>query len=377
MLKLGFSCVWDRPPQGTWSYTPWHLRAALRETCEVTDIDLTFPKALGQALRLCYARPGNGRLNSNWGNALPTKYISGRRLARAARAADVDAVIEIGDIGTTELPFFVYQDLTLDLIIEAADNAALRYQFTAMSQSRLKALRDRQYSIFERATGIIAMSKWCGESLTRLSGVPKDRVHVVYPGITATGQPSEEALRRRQVGPRRRLLFVGSNFVRKGGIETLAAFELLRRDFDADMNLTIAGPSSWPMNSAVPEGVSFVGRVPPKKVAALYDEHDLFVMPSRFDAFGIVFIEALSYGLPCIARDAFAMPELVQPGVNGELVKSESPTELAAAIASVLSNDAIFAETERRRAASSNFFTWRRAAEQTVAAIETHDVGRR
>lgn len=375
MLKLGFSCVWDRPPQGTWSHTPWNLRAALMETCAVTDIDLTFPAALRQVLRLAYARPRNGRLTSTWGNAIPTKYINGRRLAHAARMADVDAVLEIGDLGATELPFFIYQDLSLDLVIDAADNAALRYQFPTMSENRLKALLDRQYEIYERATGIIAMSNWCADSLTRLSGVPKEKVHVVYPGITAIGRTSQGAVTRRQVGPRRRLLFVGRDFVRKGGMETLSAFGILRRNFDPDLQLTIAGPSSWPMETAVPEGVNFVGRIQPWEVARLYHQHDLFVLPSRFEAFGIVFIEALSYGLPCIARDAFAMPELVRPGINGELVKSESPAELAAAIASVLRNDEIFAETELRRATAASFFTWRRAAEQTVAAIKTHGIG--
>lgn len=375
MLKLGFSCVWDRPPQATWSHTPWNLRAALRDTCEVTDIDLTFPKVLGQVLRACYARPVNGRLTSNWGSAMPAKYINARRLTRTARRADVDAVLEIGDIGVTESPFFTYQDLTLDLVVDVADNAALRYQFSEISKGRLKALLERQYAIFEKATGIIAMSKWCGDSLTQLSGLPKDKVHVVYPGITAIGQPSDESIIRRRDTPRKRLLFVGSDFLRKGGAETLAAFEILRRDFDANLKLTIAGPSTWPMNRAVPEGVTFLGRIPPRDVATLYDQHDLFVMPSRFEAFGIVFIEALSYGLPCVGRDAFAMPELVYPGINGELVRSESPDELATTIASVLSNDAIFAETERRRTAVARFFTWRRAAEQTVAAIEAHGIG--
>ena len=372
MLRLGFACGWERPPEATWSHIPWQLRAGLRDACEVKDIDLTFPELPRMALRLAHARRRNERIVSLWQHGTPAQIINETRLSRAERLLDVDAVLEIGDIGATRSPFFILQDLSYDLLLEVSGDAAIEHQFPTLSKKRIAALRDRQRALYDKAEGIIALSEWFGRSLTSLSGVPQEKVHVVYPGSTATGAPSKAASTRRREGPRRRLLFVGRDFARKGGAETVAALAILRRDVDPQIQLTIAGPTTWPMDGAVPDGVNFVGYAPPERVAALYEEHDVFVLPSRFEAFGIVFVEALSRGLPCIARNDFAMPELVHPGVNGALVNSESPEELATAVAKLLVDDEVFAETQRRSAEAAAFYAWRRAAEQTVAAVGRH-----
>lgn len=372
MLRLGFACVWERRPEATWSRTPWMLREALRELCQVKDIDLTFPELPRQILRLAYARRRKGRVVSSWGHGAPAYAFNETRLSRADRSLDVDVVLEIHDIGATRSPFFILQDLSYDMLLESSGSPAIEHQFPTLSKKRITALRDRQRALYEKAEGIIAMSEWFGRSLTSLSGVPEEKVHVVYPGRTSTGAPSEAASKRRREGPRRRLLFVGRDFARKGGAETVAALAILRREVDRHIQLTIAGPTRWPMDGPVPDGVNFVGDLPPERIGALYDEHDVFVLPSKFEAFGIVFVEALSLGLPCIARNDFAVPELVRPGINGALVNSDSPQELAAVAAELLTDDAVFAETERRSAEAAAFYTWRRTAEQTVAAIESH-----
>ena len=372
MPRLGYACEWERPPEATWSHAAWKLRASLREICEVEDIDLSFPELPGKALHLAYARRRNGRIVSLWEHGTPALRINEIRLSRADRSLDVDAVLEVGGIGATRSPFFILGDLSYDLLLEVPGDAGIEHQFPTLSKKRIAALRDRQRALFDKAEGIIALSEWFGRSLTSLSGVPREKVHVVYPGSTSTGVRSEAALTRRCEGRRHRLLFVGRDFARKGGAETVAALAILRRDVDPQIQLTIAGPTGWPMNGAVPDGVNFVGNVPPEGVAALYDEHDVFVLPSKFEAFGIVFVEALSRGLPCIARNDFAMPELVHPGVNGALVNSESPEELADAVAKLLIDDEVFAETQHRSAEAAAFYTWRRAAEQMVAAIGSH-----
>ena len=121
------------------------------------------------------------------------------------------------------------------------------------------------------------------------------------------GQQPRPSLRER-AAPRRRLLFIGRvnhdfDFYAKGGDLILAALALLRRDHDSQITLTVAGPENWPLPGSPPEGVRFLGSLPPDELVALYDSHDLFVMPSRMEGFGIVFTEALARGLPCIGRE--------------------------------------------------------------------------
>ena len=51
-------------------------------------------------------------------------------------------------------------------------------------------------------------------------------------------------------------------------------------------------------------------------------------MPSRHDAYGLVFVEALCFGLPCIGKNICAMPEFIQHGKNGYLLEQDDVQEL-------------------------------------------------
>jgi glycosyltransferase involved in cell wall biosynthesis len=93
-------------------------------------------------------------------------------------------------------------------------------------------------------------------------------------------------------------------------------------------------------------------------------------MPSRLEAFGIVFTEALARGLPCIARDAYAMPEIVTPGVSGALVAGDDEHELAAAIAATLADDALYEACHERAPEVAAYFSWERAAQEVTEIIK-------
>lgn len=173
-----------------------------------------------------------------------------------------------------------------------------------------------------------------------------------------------------RVGPRHRLLFVGRDLLGKGGDLVLAALAILRREVNPAITLTVAGPAEWPLPGEVPDGVAFLGLRPPDEVARLYDEHDLFVMPSRLEGFGIVFAEALARGLPCIGRDDYAMPEIIEPGTGGALLAGDDPAELAALIAGVLDDDQLYANCRQNAPKVVSWFSWDRAAGEFVDIIE-------
>ena len=71
------------------------------------------------------------------------------------------------------------------------------------------------------------------------------------------------------------------------------------------------------------EKLSRLGNLPADKVQYYYNICDVFVLPSRFEAFGIVFVEALCYGLPCIGRNLMEMPNLIQNNETGLLIPAE------------------------------------------------------
>jgi glycosyltransferase involved in cell wall biosynthesis len=83
----------------------------------------------------------------------------------------------------------------------------------------------------------------------------------------------------------------------------------------------------------------------PSGVAELWADHDVFVLPSRFEAYGLALLEARAAGLPCIARREFAMPELVPEGRAGTLVPADGGVdEVADAIDAVSRDGDLFAQ---------------------------------
>ena len=106
----------------------------------------------------------------------------------------------------------------------------------------------------------------------------------------------------------------------------------------------------------------FVGK---EQLNELLRQCSLFVLPSRFDCFGIAFVEAMAWGLPCIGRNICAMPEIIDAGKNGELISKDDPEELAQKIRSICSDSAKYTAYSESAIRKSETFTW----ENTVNAM--------
>lgn len=84
--------------------------------------------------------------------------------------------------------------------------------------------------------------------------------------------------------------------------------------------------------------VTFTGFVSEATLAELYRRAAVFVMPSRGEGFGLVYLEAMRAGRPCVAAHASAAAELVEDGESGLLVDPLDPAALAAALARLLAS---------------------------------------
>ncbi len=366
-VRLGFACAWDPRPEPTWSYTPWHLRSALYTKTDVVDIGMSYPKQVRLPLKALHARRVGGQWVSMWKHSALARGYAERVLRDGERRTPCDVIVEIQDLASLSTPYLVLQDLSYDVLLDELDAHGTLTHFPSLTRADAQRLRDRQHTVYHDAAGILAMSQWFADHLVRVSGVPADRVHVVHPGASAALATSdgERKVTQRE---RNRLLFVGKDFHTKAGDQVLAALAILRADVDPAITLTVVGPKEWPLPTEPPPGVDFRGRIPIDEVGSLYAEHDLFVMPSRFEGFGIALVEALSHGLPCVARNAFAMPEIVRPGDNGDLVTSEDPAELAQIITNLLADDALFTRVAAQAPEVTHYYSWARAASDVLTA---------
>jgi glycosyltransferase involved in cell wall biosynthesis len=375
-IRLGFACVWDAEPRRTWSYTPWELRAALRQRAEVVDLGIQLSLPARRALQVAGLKRRGGRWVTRFEHLRSWEWASESLLARRAASRRCDAVLEIQDLGALPVPYFLYQDLSYDIALTLLDEnpAALGYFFPHLERDVILRRRDRQHRIYQQAAGVFAMSGFLARSLVKDTGLDAGKVHTIHPGAAPDATVPGAALAPRP-GPRRRLLFVGTNFRVKAGEVVVAALEVLRREHDPRITLTVVGPSTWPLPGDVPPGIDFRGRVAAGEVEALYDSHDLLVVPSRLEGFGKVFVEALARGLPCIGRNAFAMPELIRPGQNGDLVEGDDPSALAGCIIGVLADDGIYARCAASRDDVLRTFNWDRAASDMIKVI-SEEIGK-
>ena len=78
--------------------------------------------------------------------------------------------------------------------------------------------------------------------------------------------------------------------------------------------------------------IKFSGKVSDEELQNAYSNCDIFVAPSRFESFGLIFLEAMREGKPVIGCLAGGMPEIIKDKVNGILIPPSSKEELAKAI---------------------------------------------
>ena len=291
--------------------------------------------------------------------------IASRRLATAA--PDADAVLQMTGYFDPRPPRPLaircsYHDDNLAGFLRRRD-----LRIDRRSRGLARAL-DYERSLYDSVDLIFSMSEGVRRSFLDDFGQAPGKVVTVGAGPNISVPSSAP---RREPSPPR-FLFVGKRFERKGGPTVLAAFERLRAE-RPEAELWIVGPADLELDAP---GVSVHGRISrsdsrgDRELVGLYERATAFVMPSVYEPLGVALIEAMAYGLPCIASTAGAMPELVSDEVTGFLIEPGDEGALLDRMRR-LANDAELAsrlgDAGRRR--YEKRFTWDVVAERMLAAI--------
>ena len=118
---------------------------------------------------------------------------------------------------------------------------------------------------------------------------------------------------------------------------------VIRRMPEATLDLVGAGDAraaieSYASAAGVTGAVRFLGELTDDEVVRIYRAADIFVLPSEREGFGIVFVEAMARGLPCVGVAAGAIPEVIENGVSGLLVPPGDERALADALGAIAGN---------------------------------------
>jgi glycosyltransferase involved in cell wall biosynthesis len=366
-FHLAFACSWWRPKETTWSYTPMSLRQAFAEAdITVHDVEAQPPFILQAALATTLTSAGY----RPWKYARHYRTLEAYRVRSAVKRIKPHAVLELGELTVpTSSPTYAYQDTNFSVAVEHYERLGRDMVSTIpCALSTLRRLADEQKEALQKLDGVLALGQWYREHLIHAGVLPAHRVHAVGGGISPYYVNLPPRIIR-PAGERTRILFVGGEFRRKGGDFVLEAMRRLNTGGDRKLRLTIVGPPVWPLSGRPPEWVDYLGVRSRAETAQLFASHDLFVMPSRFEAYGVVFLEARAAGIPCVGRNAFAMPELIQPGIGGAVWGGDDIDDLATLINVTLNDDGVHERcaSNARQFALEN--TWARVAQRTMASI--------
>ncbi|MBN1608547.1 MAG: glycosyltransferase [Polyangiaceae bacterium] len=134
----------------------------------------------------------------------------------------------------------------------------------------------------------------------------------------------------------RTILFVGRVSEEKGALELPALIDRVRREVPkARLVVAGTGPAEDRLRAMVPGGV-FLSWLDIDRLSKLYSSADVLVLPSHFDTFGCVVVEALASGLPVVAYATKGPKDIIEDTVCGFTVSTEQ--ELAAGVVRVLSD---------------------------------------
>ena len=181
-----------------------------------------------------------------------------------------------------------------------------------------KALQD--------ACAVIACSNYEKEGMTRM-GVTPSKIHLIPMGINPDEwkNPHGDRFRRKYgLEGKKIVLFAGTKSYNKGAIHLLQAVEKIGQKLKDLILVGIGLPTrEWENNKSLlhEKNLLDLGYVSEEEKRDVFDACDLFVMPSRYDSFGIVYLEAWGCGKPVIGAKVGAIPEVIEEGNDGLLVE--------------------------------------------------------
>jgi glycosyltransferase involved in cell wall biosynthesis len=371
-LAIGIAYPGDPRDPAEWSGTPAGIVGGLEELgIRVVTVRAEPGRRATRLARAAVAAPhlhawvrGPRRA---WRSAAATPAYAAVRTHAARhslrRAGDLDGLIQIGTgfLLPPGSPVVTFEDMTVPQARRAAWG-----ELADLADRAVTRRIAMQRIAHTRATACCASTAWAAASLINELGVPASKVHVAGLGRNHVA-PSGD---RDWSVPR--FMFVGWEWERKNGAAVLRAFAALR-ERRPDVRLDLIGGHP----PCAQDGVTGHGPLrlsvadERRRLEELFSRATCFVMPSRFEPAGIVYVEAGAAGIPSIAGMAGGAADMVGPG--GLVVDPEDDHGLVQAMER-LCDPVVAAALGARAAEHASRFTWRAVAERLVRALAPEGV---
>lgn len=275
-------------------------------------------------------------LRGNW--TVQAGWQAQRGLATLARRTHLDALFFHTQVPAVLAQRWVHRYptiISMDATPKQYDSLGEHYHHREGPAWLEKIKFNLNQANFQAARQIVTWSHWAKEGLVVEYGVPPEKVMVLPPGVnTRLWAPPKGMSKKQDVV---KILFVGGDLQRKGGLFLLDAFRILRQQgvhqyngerIQVELHLvtrTLVYPEPGlfvynDLNPNMPE------------LRELYYQSDIFCLPSQGDCLPMALAEAGAAGLPIIASRVAAIPEIVHDQENGLLVEPGNLEQLVTAL---------------------------------------------
>lgn len=236
------------------------------------------------------------------------------------------------------------------------------------------------YSSVKKARKIIAVSGSTKSDIVRYFKIPDGKIRVVYEGADEQFRvlPGERALSLRQkYGLRKPFLFyTGVWRNHKNLVGLIRAFKIVRERYHLDIDLVLGGKEdpyypevrrTWE-ELELGENIIPVGFIDQAELPAFYNAAAAFVIPSFYEGFGLIGLEAMRCGTPVISSDRTSLPEIL--GDAAAYFDPDKPEEIAAKIHLVMSDKKLYNGLIEKGFKQAEKYSWDKMGKETMEVYE-------
>jgi glycogen(starch) synthase len=280
-----------------------------------------------------------------------------RAALRATESAEYD-VIHAHDWLVAHTAITLAEHLDLPLVTTVHATEAGRHQGW-LPEEMNRTIHGVEHWLAGESTRVIACSGYMREQITRLFDVPTGRVDVVPNGVDDRAwhaRPRAVASARARFAADGPLVGYAGRLVYEKGVQHLLAGLPRLRERHPGLRVVIAGDGPYrgelveqAHRLRLGETVRFAGFLDATQLPAVLAATDATVVPSLYEPFGMVALEAAAAGAPLAVAATGGLAEIVEPGVTGVTFPHSDPDALAGAVDRLL-GDEVFARRVARRA---------------------------
>jgi glycosyltransferase involved in cell wall biosynthesis len=323
-MKIAIVSRHDPTNVSAWSGTPYFITREIQKISDdvviVRATKLSWLLALTKVCRYLFKQFGSSidlSVTEAYSKAVGKEIQKQLDLVKPNVVVGIAASPELANVKVS-VPILHISDATFAIMTDYYP------EVSRVPQWLLREGNEIERKVIENSSFSIFPSDWAMDSARKDYNANSEKLRFIRLGANVGTLPTvNEEYLATKFNTRCNILFMGKEWGRKGGDIILSAFKYIQ-NAGVDAHLYIVGCN--PFSGSPPEGVTvheFIKKSDPEQFALynkLFSEASLFVLPTRAEAYGLVFAEAAAFATPVIAPNTGGIPSVVDDGKSGVLL---------------------------------------------------------